>query len=81
MGLFTPDKTLELLFKESLSLLVKSLSSLAKKKLYYKMVFIKEAKPKKKIDGNIGEQNIVIGKRIKKRIQAYAGFLADIINN
>ena len=81
MGLFTPDKTLELIFKESLSLLVKSLSSSVKKKLYYKMVFTKEAKPKKKIDGNIGEQNIVIGKRIKKRLQAYAGFLADIINN
>ena len=30
------------------------------------MVPTKEAKLKKKINGNIGEQNIVIGKRIKK---------------
>ena len=32
------------------------------------MVFTKEAKPKKKINGNIEEQNIIIGKRIKKRL-------------
>ena len=30
------------------------------------MVFTKEAEPKKKINSDIGEQNIVIGKRIKK---------------
>ena len=30
------------------------------------MVLAEEAKLKKKINGNIGEQNIVIGKRIKK---------------
>ena len=42
------------------------------------MVPVEEAKLKKKIDGNVGEQNVVIGKRIKKRSQAYAGFLADI---
>jgi hypothetical protein len=29
------------------------------------MVPTKEIKPKKKIDGNIGDQNIVKGKRIK----------------
>ena len=45
------------------------------------MVSTEEAKPKKKINGNIGEQNIVTGKRIKKRLQAYTGFLADITNN
>ena len=42
------------------------------------MVPAEEAKLKKKIDGNIGEQNIVIGKRIKKQLKAYIGFLANI---
>jgi len=41
--------------RKSLSLPVESLNTLAKKKLYYKMVPIKEAKLKKKINGNIGE--------------------------
>ena len=41
-------------------------STLVKKKPHYKMVPTKEAKLKKKINSNIGEQNIVIGKRIKK---------------
>jgi hypothetical protein len=50
---------------KSLSLPTKSSSTLAKK-LYYKIVLTKEAKPKKKIDSNIKEQNIVTGKRIKK---------------
>ena len=45
------------------------------------MVFIKKAKPKKKINGNVGEQNIVTEKRIKKQSQAYVGFLANIIND
>ena len=45
------------------------------------MVFTKKAKPKKKIDGNIEEQNVVTGKRIKKQLQAYAGFLANIIKD
>ena len=45
---------------------VELLSTLIKKKPHYKMVFIKEAELKKKIDGNIGEQNVVIRKRIKK---------------
>ena len=50
----------------SLSPPAELLNTLVKKKLYYKMVFIKKAKPKKKINGNIGEQNIVIKKKIKK---------------
>jgi len=41
--------------RESLLLPTESLNTLAKKKLYYKMVFIKEAKLKKKINSNIGE--------------------------
>ena len=45
---------------------IKLLSTLVKKKPHYKMVFTKKAKLKKKIDSNIGEQNIVIKKRIKK---------------
>jgi hypothetical protein len=45
------------------------------------MVSTKEVKPKKKINGNIGEQNIVIKKSIKKRSQAYTGFLANITND
>jgi hypothetical protein len=67
--------------KESLSLPIKSSSTLVKKKPHYKMVSTKEAKPKKKIDSNIREQNVVTKKRIKKRLQAYIGFLANIINN
>jgi hypothetical protein len=50
---------------ESLLLLTKLLSTLVKK-LYYKIVLTEEAEPKKKIDGNIGEQNVIIRKRIKK---------------
>ena len=45
------------------------------------MVSNKEAKPKKKIIGDIGEQNIVIGKRIKKWLKAYIGFLANVTKN
>ena len=41
--------------RESLSLPIKSLNTLAKKKPYYKMVSIEEAKLKKKINSNIGE--------------------------
>ena len=40
---------------ESLLPPVKSLNTLVKKKPYYMTVPAKEAKPKKKIDGNIGE--------------------------
>ena len=42
------------------------------------MVLTDEAKPKKKIDGDIGEQNIVKGKRLKGQLKAYTGFFADI---
>ena len=65
----------------SLSLYIELLSISVKKKPHYEMVSTKEAEPKKKIDGNVGEQNVVTGKRIKKRSQAYAGFLADITND
>jgi len=41
--------------RESLSLPIESLNTLAKKKLYYEMVPIKEAKLKKKINSNIRE--------------------------
>ena len=51
---------------ESLLPLIKLLSTLVKKKPYYKMVPIKEAKLKKKINSNVGEQNIVTKKKIKK---------------
>ena len=57
------------------------LSTLANKKPYYKMVPTKEAELKKKINSNIKEQNIVIKKRIKKWLQAYIGFLANITKN
>ncbi len=59
----------------------KSLNALANKKLHYIIVPAKQAKPKKKINGNIREQNIVTGKRIKKQLKAYTGFLADITKN
>jgi hypothetical protein len=52
--------------KESLSLPIELLSTLVKKKLYYKIVPTKEAEPKKKINSNIEEQNVITGKRIKK---------------
>jgi len=42
-------------FKKSLSLPTKSINTLVKKKLYYKMVPIKETELKKKINGNIEE--------------------------
>ena len=45
---------------------IKLLSTLAKKKPHYMIVPTEEARLKKKINGNIEEQNIVIGKRVKK---------------
>ena len=42
-----------------------SYSTLIKKKPYYIIVFIKETKSKKKINSNIGQQNIVIKKELK----------------
>jgi hypothetical protein len=65
----------------SLLLYTELLSTLVKKKPHYEMVFTEEAKLKKKSDGNIREQNVVTGKRIKKRSQAYASFLVDITND
>ena len=50
----------------SLLLPIELLNTLVKKKLHYKIVLTEKAEPKKKIDGDVGEQNIVIGKRIKK---------------
>jgi hypothetical protein len=52
--------------EESLSPPAELSSTLVKKKPHYKIVPTEEAEPKKKINGNIGEQNMVIGKRIKK---------------
>ena len=52
--------------EESLLLPIKSLNTLVNKKLNYIMVSDEEAEPKKKIIGDVGEQNIVTGKRIKK---------------
>ena len=45
------------------------------------MVPTKEAEPKKNINGDIGEQNVVLGKRIKKWLKAYAGFIANVIKD
>ena len=45
--------------------LLLSLNTLAKKKLYFIIVLINKAKLKKKINSNIGEQNVVKGKRLK----------------
>ena len=65
-GLFTLDKTPKLNFRASLSPPTELLSTLVKKKPHYIIVLTEEAGPKKKINDNIGEQNIVTGKRIKK---------------
>ena len=87
-GLSTLDKTPELNYKAPLllptdledSLLppIESSNTSANKKSNYIMVSNKEAEPKKKIVSNIGEQNIITRKRIKKQLKAYAGFLANI---
>ena len=70
----TPDKTPEPNSPEP----PLSSNTSAKKKPHYVMVPTDEAEPKKKIDGDVGEQNVVKGKRLKGRSKAYAGFLADI---
>ena len=67
--------------EESLLLPTESLNTSANKKSNYIIVSNKEAKPKKKIISDIGEQNIVIGKRIKKQLKAYIGFLANVIKD
>ena len=64
-GLPTLDKTLKLTFRAFLLPPTELLSILVKKKLYYKIVPTKEAKLKKKINGNIKKQNIVIKKGLK----------------
>ena len=64
--------------RESLSPPIESSNTSVKKKPHYIMVPAEEVKPKKKINGNVGEQNMVIGKRIKKQLKAYIGFLADV---
>ena len=48
------------------------------KKPHYIIVLTNKAKPKKKINSNIGEQNVVKGKRLKGQLKIYAGFLADV---
>ena len=55
LRLFTLDKTPELSFRASPLPLIKLLSILVKKKPHYIIVFTKEARPKKKINGNIKE--------------------------
>ena len=80
-GLFTPNETPKPSLKASPLPLAKSLKTSANKKSHYIMVPTKKAKLRKKIDGNVGEQNIIKGKRIKKQSQAYAGFLAYITKN
>ena len=55
-----------------------SLNTSIKKKPYYIIVLTNKAKLKKNIISNIGEQNIVKGKRLKGRPKAYAGFLANV---
>ena len=49
-----------------MSLPIKLLNTLVKKKPHYIIVPTKEAELKRKINSDIGEQNIVIRKRIKK---------------
>ena len=51
------------------------------KKPHYIIVLTDEAKPKKKINGNIKEQNIVKEKRLKRQLKAYIGFLTNIIRD
>ena len=42
------------------------------------MVLTNKTKLKKNIVGNIGERNVVKGKRPKDRLKAYVGFLTNI---
>ena len=80
-GLPTPDKTPEPSSRASPSPPAESSSTSANKKPHYVMVPAEEAEPRKKINGDVGEQNVIKGKRIKKQSQAYAGFLADVTKN
>ena len=58
-----------------------SLNTLVKKKPYYVIVLTNKSKLKKNIISNIGEQNMVQGKRLKGKLKAYIGFLANIIKD
>jgi hypothetical protein len=73
-GLPTPDETPEPDSPEP----PPPSSNTSAMKPHYVMVPTDEAEPKKKIDGDVGEQNVVTGKRTKGRSKAYAGFLADV---
>jgi len=42
------------------------------------MVLTNKAKLKKNIISNIGERNVIKGKRLKERLKAYVGFLTDV---
>ena len=55
LGLSTLDKILKLSFRVSLLPLIEISSTWVKKKPHYKIVFTKKAKPKKKINSDIGE--------------------------
>jgi len=45
------------------------------------MVQTIKAKLKKKINSDIGKQNVVKGKRLKGRLEVYAGFFTNVTNN
>ena len=77
LGLFTPDKTLE---PNSLKPPL-SLNTSVKKKPYYVIILADKTELKKNIIGDIKEWNIVKGKRVKKRLKAYAGFLTNVIKD
>ena len=76
LGLPTLNKTPE---PNSLKPLLPSLNTLVKKP-HYILVPTNKAKLKKKINGDIGEQNIVKEKRLKGRLKIYVGFLANVTN-
>ena len=64
--LFTLNKTPKPSFRASLLPSIELSNTLAKKKLYYMIIPTKEARLKKKINSDVGEQNVVTEKRIKK---------------
>jgi len=76
LGLSTLDKILEPNLPEPPPL---SLNTSAKKP-HYVLVPTNKAKLKKKINGDIGEQNVVKGKRLKGQLKIYVGFLTDVTN-
>jgi hypothetical protein len=74
LGLPTLDETPEPDLPEPLLFL----NTLAKKKPHYVIVLTNKAELKKNIVGNIGERNVIKGKRLKGRPKAYVGFLTNI---